>query len=697
MEADLVEYELSGTTLYVSDVGGTSISFDLTGWDRLSDPLPFDEPIDTRVVGRLSKLRYDLENVVTVRRLDGDIPTPDGTGSRTSHEIVTESDTTLSLPGGSYFLQIESDILVRVRFDGEATIRNQATGSLSISFPHPTAVTFGFTTTMGYPRHELTIEPTTGSFATALSHLPATIRTTSPDRVHRPYRGHPPLLEIGSETAIPDAVREQRTDTGIEFVVPDRWESLFTVAPLAYYLGATVRTADGADSTPLLRAPAVDFAHEFSNLPAFRAETTAFLARTFFFDMLACCFGPDDPTLLEHDRLEADGIDLTDCADASIAERVLTYHELPSSLVDELVPEWPYRMTVPPSPEYAPTVPHLLCDLAVIDAATGRNETNGTDRGASAQTQGGALATLGRTKPIRGAVGTPGVDSQFSALPAAYANRLTYLEREREAVSAAVVFAGQASDADRTRIVDSYRRRGRRLSLTVDRYDDPSRDELADLLENGVELLHYVGDSDGTGLVCADGVLEPESLTRSRTQLAQLDAPNTHDVGAELVELGSVATVSRGDAYRSAASDDAVTGTTGTTIGELVLYGQSLATAHALEAICADSGVYEQGDSRVIGDGTHRFLSKWRPSHICVLTPKDRGVRSTILSFPVDPVGSHWVPVWHPEKRLMPATIRFDVEPDELAEYVSSSTVPIFYDGTLYWMEDHGRLLYPVT
>lgn len=682
-DVTLVDLEVTGTTLRASDVAGNVVAFGLTGWDRLEEPHRFDEPIDAAVVGRVTEFRYDLRNYVGIDRLDGDVE-PDETDASFSgdYDVTTEADERISLPDGGYLFRFEANVLVRVRFDGAATVRNRPHGELTVSFPHPTPVTFGFTTTVDYPRHEVTIEPTTAGIATAISHLSSSIETTAVDRVHRNYRGYPPVVALGAETDVPDPVREATPDTGIEVVVPDRLSALLPVAPLAYYLGARVRTADGR--VPTLAIPSVGLRHEFDGGPAFGTEVADVLRRTFFLDLLASWTGPEDPNLEEHAALSAAGIDVAECSDAPIADRLATYLEYPTDVVDDVLPAWPYRVTVEPVPEHATALPHLLHDLAAIDVPPERGGPRSRDRGGDDRPGDcSSVDALASRRHVLGTLGDVDTSTGFSALPAAYENRLAYLQRDRDELSVTVVFAGDAV-ADRQAVVDRYARRDESAAPTVERIDDPTRDELADAFANSTHFLHYIGDCDGTGLACRDGYLTPADLSGNAVQSFQLDAPDARSVGVELVEAGSVAGVVR--------SGRDVADEVPSLIGELLLYGHSIATAHACAAFATD-----RSDGIVVGDGTHRFVAKWRQASIHALTAdEDGGVSGTVVPFPVDPVGAHWYSERSTASRLMPATIAFDVEPSELAAYFAGNTSPVYFDGRFYWPEDHHRLVYPI-
>ena len=690
---ELVDVELTGTTLRTTDIAGNTVSFDLTGWDRLSDPHEFDEPIDAVVVGRVSEIRYDLTNMLQIDRLNGPLDVDQfETKGDGMYTVGSSENVRFSVDDDEYYCRFDDNIFTRLRFDGAATIRNRSYGELSISFSHPTPVTFGFKSTVDVPRHRLTVEPTTTGIARAISHMASATRTTSPDRVHRNYRGYPPLIDLGEETEIPTAVRDATPETGLELLVPDRLDATFSAASLVYYLGARLRPADV--TMPVLRAESVDLDHELAAPPAFGTAARDLLRRTFFLDLMASWTDEDEPTVKAYERLLNAGISLEDCADAPIAERVATYLDLPDDPVEAVLPSWPYRMTVEPVVAHVSALPHLLHDMAAIEVPNGRErdqlahptdherlrdgEVDGSPSNELADDS--AFAELRSRMELYGTLGD--VDGPgFTALPVAYENRLRDLEREREPVRVTVV-ACDVEDVDA--MIDAYAARTKHISPIVDGHVDPSGAELADLFAEGPDFIHVVGQCEDGGIVCRDGVLQPSELAENRVPVCQLDGPNSRAVARELVEAGCVAAVARPTATAETAGS--------TTVGQLVMYGQSVATA----ASCGCLG--QNGDeATVVGDGAHRFVSKWRPVSIQSLTSTDDGrVRIAVVPFPVDPVGTHWVPDRSGGKHLMPATFSFEVEPEEFSEYFSSNSQPVYVDGRYYWMDEQRQLIYPI-
>ncbi|EMA39699.1 hypothetical protein [Halobiforma nitratireducens] len=721
-DADPVTLEVSGTTLRATDIAGHTVTFDITGWDELTPTDELTTPTDVSVTGRVSKIEHDLTNVLSLDRLDGEIEcSAFETDEMDCPRIEPIDDFSVTVPTGEYVCRLGKPMEVRIRFDGTATISGNGTGSLTISFAHPTAVTLGFTSFVDFPRHGLTVEPTTGGIATALSHFSSSIETTSAERVHRNYRGYPPMVDFGTETHVPEPVRDATPDTGIDFVVPDRFSSLFIAAPLAYYLGASVSTGDLV--RPLLEAPEHGVEYEFDP-DRFAADATALLRRVFFFDFFASLDQVDPSTITAYEALTDAGIDIDIDVDVDgddpIAARLAAYLEAPDDSVEDVLPGWPYRVTVEPTADYARTIPHLLYDMAVIESEptatptatatptpTDSSETNVVsnvgdhadpdsasdlefDHGPHAAGEPSSAQSLLDCRRIRGTLGdAPAPDEPhagFTALPSAYDHRLTDLERATDDRSVAVVFADETlSESDRSSIVDRYRRRTETVSPTVSRLDDPTRDDLAECFTRGVDFLHYVGECGDREIACRDGYLSVDALECNEVGIVQLDAPATVSVAEQLVRTGSIAGVARTGTGTESIERPS------TTIGELLLYGHCVATASACAA--AETG----RQTAVVGDGAYRYAPKWYPSNLnTIRSSTDDGLEVTSVPFPVDPVGVYWNESCFDGKRLLPSPTEYKIEPAELTEFVSEINKPLYYDDRFYWMDEQWQLTYPL-
>jgi len=698
----LVDVRVDGTKLRATDIANNGIAMELTGWDRLGDEsaIEFDKPIDATVTGRLSEIRYDLQNFIEISRLDGEfIPdhATDPAHAVSTCQLVDDAEYHLSLPEGQYRCQLNSDLDVYIGFTGAASVRYRPSSPLVISFPYPTPVSFGFKSFIDYPRHELQVEPTPDGVATAMTAFSVPFSTTGVDRVHRPYRGYPPLVRTGPETVIPEAVTDTRASSGIEFRLPADLETLYPAAPLAYYLSADVSIHDGP---PTLSTQS--FTHEFDDGSSFPSQVVDCLRRVFFLDMVGSWHGQPTRRLAEHDALEDAGFVLETYAENTLEERLelaLTYSE---SQLGPVLPPWPTRVTVEPSLEALPALPHLLYDFSAI-SVTGSSAIDHHAIPASGDPTADALYDRtridGRLVTHSSTIQPDGNPEQavFTSCQQAYRNRLRFLEEAHTELSVLVVVGADVSlsETAKAAIRDRYHRRDAIVSPTVRVLDDPLEEELRDALESGGNLLHAIGSDGASTISCQDGSLEVSSVSHANVELFILDGFDA-TVGSAFIENGSV-----GGAIRPARPLETYERPTMTgpavLLGELLLYGQSLATATALADRCDERSSAPEGGSRVLGDGTHRMTLKWAPKSLHVLdtTDADTSLQVTTIPFPVDPVGAHWYSDLDNTKRLQPARHVNHLEPESITAFLRSCSEPIYYERRIYWPEEHGYLAAP--
>lgn len=527
-------------TIRAVDRANSVVEIETVGWDRPAPEASIPYPMDASIAGRATRLELTSTNVTVATLL------PDG-GIDDRTQLDANDRRTVTGDESGLLVWVTGPINTWILFDGAAEIAQSAERTLTISFPHPTAVTVGFQSNVDAPSHAVTVEPTPAGVATALSYFGATIPETSPTRTSSLCRGHPPRIVFGDED-VPEALRTAAIDTGIELVLPATFDALFPAASLAAYLGARVRVADGV--APTLRIPEYDFAHEFAAPPAFQHEAAGSLRRVFWLDALARWAEQTDFDWLEADAMPAVALDTAELATLPLADRVRRYLSVDFERVSPLFPEWIHDVYVEPSAENARVLPSLANNLSQVylpDArpdrsSPGTDGVSSTDRPTAGA--GGESATdtpsgpRPRTRgPYVGWLGDDPLADAYRTSLAAYRNREAYLG-ERDDLSVLVVPAG-ANRADRfDQLLTEYRVDRPAIDLTV--VESPARDELADRLADGVDLLHVVGDCRD-GLPCADGSLSPAAVERGSVRTFFLDGPGADEAADGLIESGSVA------------------------------------------------------------------------------------------------------------------------------------------------------------
>ncbi len=632
-----------------------------------------------------------------------------GTDRGETYELGGETGP-LELPPDEYLLDIGTAIKTFVRFEGAATVRKTPDfETLVVAFPERRPVTLGFRSRHEHPAGTVTVEPTAKGIATGLSHLHSAMKTTGPDRSFPTLRGHPPLLATGDETSIPDVVAGGTADVGIELAVPADLEQLFVVAPLAYYLQASVRTTDAP--RPILRAPAADLAHELPSMPDLQVETAALVRHVFFLDCLVRNVGPYGTDLAESQVLDRLPLDAERTYDASPAERLATYLEVPTATLAPHVPDWHLSTYVEPDLDRAESLPFLLDRMSLVylpetSELTGREllERSLDDfyRGSEAPPQQGAagrgragrdddVASVDPVKPdLQGgrihawlADGIP-IDV-FKATHAAFENRLDYLGRGGDDIEVTVVLNDDEMEDEHSEAARIYRNRSADLPMNVTVHEALTRRELAAVFEADNDFVHYIGHCEESGLQCPDGYLPVADIEESNVQTFFLNACGSYHEGMKLIEKGSVVGAVT---FKKVLNEQAAK--VGTTFARLLVHGFSFARAMQL----ARRRIMTGKDYAVVGDGTHALTqSDTLIPFLFELERADDEFELTADAYLSRTIGDvYYITIDDdqddPRYYLCGDSSTYSLTDPALREFFQRISDPVVYDGAFYWTNE---------
>ncbi|WP_458205465.1 hypothetical protein [Haladaptatus sp. NG-SE-30] len=699
----MIEWEETETGIRAFDRAKTEISIGALDWKTRGEPRDIERPIDETVAGHASKLRFP-PNLVSITEME--------TEERFHHGSDTE---VLTLPDGEYLANIHGNIKTYIRFSGSATIRKTSDyDELIISFHDCIPITLGFRSHHKMPVDTITIPPTTEGLATALTYASSSHKTTGPDRSYPSLRGHPPRFELGGEIDIPQQVRDEKKETGIELRVPDDFDSLFVTAPLAYYLQADVTVE--RRSAPVLRAPSVNFTYRFSPLPDYQHEVASLLRQVFFLDCLVRNAGPHYWNLAEMPLLDEADIDAETVYDSTPAEQLVTYDLCDFDSIDNELPDWHLSMYVEPSVENISTLPYLLSNLGLIylpeSSDLNRNELLDASLGdfyrsvPSASYFGQQAIAAGDSYRVRRAENVNSVDrvkpelhrgrvhgwlaegvpiDVFKVEPKTYKNRFKYFNREEGDIEVVLILNDGEMGDERESAADIYLDRAKDLPINITIREHLTRGELAEVFESQYDFVHYIGHCEESGLRCIDGNLAINDIEESQVQTFFLNACGSYYEGLELVRKGSVAgAVTFNKVLNKQAAK------VGVSFARLLINGFSI--QHALQL--ARRRIMMNKDYSVVGDGTHtltqskNYLPVWgqiEPSgNDFVLTYKS-------LSVSVSMVGGCYQPYIDDNDKLYlhGNNAAFSLNTDELCSFLMRAEMPILYDGELYWSEEN--------
>ena len=573
----------------------------------------FPVPLETACRIRTRKITLPYTILCDVRESDG---TP---------LVSVEPTTTHDFPPDEYLLELHAPMKLYLRVQGSFRVVSD-TDRVRFDFGEQTGVHVGARSFHRSPAGTITVTDDPRDAMEAVSAFASGLKTTSPERSWPTLRGHPPRIERGDRLDVPAELAAPETDITIE--VPPEHGAIYTVAPLSYYLGATVRPG----KTPRLTAGKNVERRLGDDLTELADVTERLLKRTVLLDCITRTEGLYPDPLAERDLLESHvDLDFAALYDASISERLETYLSIPDEAVDAVTPTW-HRVTFArPDLATLELLPYVVADLSLVrvkapseTAWTATERQRRTDdalgafkrrdglanrlgrptgsesprrRGGEGDEDGeagydGSEATGERTS-VRGVPGDGGLVPlpDADALERAWVGdetpvhgakllRSAFERDEPESSGRVIDITVVCNDAkmreEWNAVTEIYEGRDD-VRVNVDCQFGISTAELAERLSRNSDLFHFVGHIDGRGFACPDGVLDAATLDDVGATTLLLNGCRSHDQGIELVEAGaSAAVVSLADLWNSGAVE------VGETLARLLHQGFNFGSSMAI-------------------------------------------------------------------------------------------------------------------
>jgi hypothetical protein len=370
--------------------------------------------------------------------------------------------------------------------------------------------------------------------AAAVSTFGSALKTLSPDRSWPSLRGHPPAVELGTSLDVPDAIEAPDTESTVE--VPPAFGPVFTVAPLAYYLGATVEP--GAE-------PALHAAGRTRRFDpdALAADVRNCLEHCFVLDGAVRTAGVYPFRTEQVDALEARvDLDYESLFELPLDERTAAYLAVPRSATEGLV-RWHLTADVAPDPNYAPALPYLAAELAAVRSpppGSTRVERSpepdalarsfgGPPADAAAVVRPSAAATPGHVWACPGfavdaANPTVGSFRRGFDWPSGEGDLDVHVVYNDERLDAPDELAYDVHETEETAV------RASRSLTTAD---------LRDALTTETDFLHFVGHVTERGMECPDGALDVRTLPTTGVGAFFLNGCRSYEQGFALLTAGA--------------------------------------------------------------------------------------------------------------------------------------------------------------
>jgi hypothetical protein len=547
----------------------------------------------------------------------------------------------------------------------------------------------------------------------AVSLLGSALKTTTAERSYPTLRGHPPLIERGSQFEAPDGL--EPPETGVRLELPETHRHVYVAAPLAYYLGAEV--VPGASPRIVTDE---GFAYDLDGLDGFEKSVERVLKQTFFLDCLTRTEGYYQVDLHERQTLESTlDLDFADLYDRSIGEQLEAYLRVPYETIEPHLPEWKLTAHVTPSAPNVELLPFVANDLAVVTTPA-TQPTSGSSVQANAvddflrraPTPPSPSATPAAGEFTRSAgtrsqqvdpdqskqtyVQPPETDSLEQAwlgpgIPIgaskatlqAYRNRLSREPVEGD-IGITVVCNDPKMAEERDAVESVYGSRDE-LPFEVRTHYELTVDELRSVLAEETEFLHYIGHIDEDGFQCPDGALDVTTIDSLGVDSFLLNACQSYEQGMELIERGAIAgIVTLNDVVNSGAVD------IGRSLARLLNHGFPIRTSLDI----ARQNSYIGSDYIVVGDGGFCVTQVQAVlPNMCKIDRLDDGFAVDYRTYPAAAfeLGSLVVPYVPGNERyyLSSGTVdTFHLTKSELNDFLSMETIPVMVDNQLLWSDE---------
>ncbi|WP_188978962.1 hypothetical protein [Halocalculus aciditolerans] len=444
-----------------------------------SDPDSFVAPLDDAVTFYANELSVEGVSSVSVFDERGDHVRGLGAGGA-------------AFPRGTYYLNVQSEVQLYIRvFDTAIETQGGDAGTsqyIDVSAGGPTRVEVGARSRHERPAATITVGDDPEDAMAAVSYLGSGMKEWSAERSWPTIRGHPPAIERGGGLHVPDDL--SKPETGVRVCVPKSHAAVYRVAPLAYYLGATVEPADGAATVLCLEN---GYEERLGTGRSVERRVDDLLARCLFLDSLVRIGG-----YYEFERYEYETVGgrlpfyPPELYDATLSEQLMEYLDVSSGDIEPYLPEWPLTAVLRDAPADVELLPYLVNDLARVHV-TPHGEATGTPKSSVPRSM--IVGDSSTESPARTAALS--VDAYERGVDAVIGERAEVV----------VVAAPETVDLVETVSADRLAQ-----NPSVACVDDRSRAAVADALERDADVvLVGVAASNGT-VACRDGGLSLTSL-----------------------------------------------------------------------------------------------------------------------------------------------------------------------------------------
>lgn len=647
------------------------------------EPVTADQflfPVDTGITVTTEEIRLPTVVPIYVRDSAGNLV---GEAEHFTHEQFPDND---------YHIELNTPIKLYLHVSSTVEIGADATQTY-LRFDGDTDVAIGARSSHSQPAATITTSKDPEDLMAAVSLFGSALKTTSPERSYPNLRGHPPVVELGKQLSLPAGL--QKPDTGVQIEIPPKYEYIYAVAPLAYYLGADVVPGPSPKLTT-----ETGFEHPLTSTNGFEAEVEQVLKQTFFLDCVTRTEGFYEIDLYERNAIESEvDLDFPALYGKSIGEQLEQYLEVPYNIVADYVPEWKLTTHIAPTPKNVDSLSYVVDDLAIIRSPT-TTTVEESDISAKAVSDFMRAETFTRSvSPSSSTTSYLEPESTESlvqtwigdgipvgagkATAEAFRNRLDRTPKEGD-IDITVVCNDEQMREECTAIDKGYGSRDE-LPFDITLRHDLSKDELRDVLVSRTDFFHYIGHIDESGFDCSDGKLDVAELETVNVDAFLLNACQSYDQGLHLIEAGSIGgIVTLSDVINSGA----------VRIGRATarLLNRGFPLQAALEIARGESIV--GGQYIVVGDGSLPIAqAESGTPNVCEIESVGENYETEIRTYPTTQhdLGSMVIPYIKDNEQyfLGSGTLKtFTLSQKELMQYLCLEDIPVLINGSLNWSSE---------
>ncbi|WP_247003765.1 hypothetical protein [Halosolutus gelatinilyticus] len=586
-------------------------------------------------------------------------------------EVIVNNSTYLSY--GEYTIDLSRQIKVYILFESSVKIisdRNQK----CLCFDDPTRITIGARSFHTRPADTITTTSSPRDVMRAVSTFGSALKTTTPEQSFPTLRGHPPTLKLGNELTVPD--KFSLPDNGVRIEIEPTLDQVFTVAPLAYYLGAEV--VPGSEPKLLTEK---GYKYSFSYEGRFESTVERTLKQVFFLDCIVRTEGGWPGPLYERKTTKPIlGFDISSTYKQSLADRIKTYLEIPYSTIEPYLHDWQLKVQISPDEPSVEFLPFLAYDLAIVSTKIDQN---------SCLNHPQIEHDITKSQPISS---SPAINQYWkcressktkSTVPlSGLYNRIERSPRI-DPLDINVICNDQKMTEELINVYGSYREQESLLNVNV--YKSLDRKSLREVLKKESDFVHYIGHIDADGFRCIDGNLCASSLDMVGTKAFFLNACRSFTQGIYLIEAGSIGGI--------VTSDDIVNMEAihiGNTVSRFLDNGHPLYVAvEAVRNMSKFGHLYQ-----LVGDGTS-IISQSEDSVSKVCSIKRDSTGFTIKLKLHQGITKSKGGIYRPDLQfcehyhLVPGeVIKNNISKPQLVQFLDREKMPVVLDGELRWSDE---------